>query len=104
MSAWSHPFNKMLWWLLSGTRGGVNRARIIMALKEMPQNANQLAESLGLDYKTVKHHLDALTKNRVITLTGERYGTMYFLSTEMDENYGLFEEIWKKIGRKGNRK
>ncbi len=51
---------RLLWWLIAGTRGGVNRARIILALHDLPSNANQLAEHLGLDYKTIRHHLDVL--------------------------------------------
>ncbi len=49
-----------LWYVLSGTRGGANRARILRALDERPRNANQLAEDLDLDYKTVRHHLEVL--------------------------------------------
>ncbi|HIE30965.1 MAG TPA: ArsR family transcriptional regulator, partial [Methanosarcinales archaeon] len=33
---------RMLWWLIAGTKGGVNRARIIKILHERPYNANQL--------------------------------------------------------------
>ncbi len=100
MFARTHPFKHLLWWLLSGTRGGTNRAQIILALREMPRNANQLAEVLQLDYKTVRHHLGVLQKNRVITLAGERYGTTYFLTAEMEANFKLFEEIWERIGRR----
>jgi predicted ArsR family transcriptional regulator len=34
---------------------------IIATLKEMPRNASQLADELGLDYKTTWHHLGVLT-------------------------------------------
>jgi DNA-binding transcriptional ArsR family regulator len=90
-----------------GTRGGFSRAQIIMALREMPQNANQLANLLEKDYRTIRHHLQVLQKNRIITSAGERYGTTYFLSKEMEENYTLFEEIlnklWKKEKKEENR-
>jgi len=87
----------LLGWLIAGTRGGVTRAKIIKALKEKPQNANQLATLLKMDYRTIRHHLKVLEKNKIITSVGERYGTTYFLSVEMEENYALFEEIMKKI-------
>lgn len=48
---------RILWWLIAGTKGGVNRARIINILNERPYNANQLSEVVDLDYKTVRHHL-----------------------------------------------
>lgn len=91
---------RLLWWLIAGTKGGINRAKIIVALKERPYNANQLAEVYDLDYKTVRHHIDVLLDNKIITTSGEKYGAMYFLSKSMEENYEVFEEIWNKIGKK----
>jgi DNA-binding transcriptional ArsR family regulator len=90
----------LLGWLIAGTRGGPTRARMIEALKESPQNANQLATLLKMDYKTMRHHLDVLEKNRMLTSVGDRYGATYFLSQTLEDNYALFEEIVKKIGKK----
>jgi DNA-binding transcriptional ArsR family regulator len=100
MSVGARPFKYVLGWLIAGTRGGVTRAKIIQTLKETPQNANQLANLLGMDYRTIRHHLAVLEKNRIITSAGEGYGTTYFLSPPMEENYALFEEILKKIWKK----
>jgi len=90
---------RLLWWLIAGTKGGRTRTIIIEALKEMPRNANQLATDLRLDYKTVRHHLGILLKNRIISSAGNGYGTTYFLSEELDEKYSILEEIWRKIGK-----
>jgi len=90
----------LLGWLIAGTRGGATRAKIIQILKETPQNANQLANQLAMDYRTIRHHLEVLQKNRIVTSAGEGYGTTYFLSPPMEENYVLFEEIMKKIWKK----
>ena len=90
----------LLGWLIAGTRGGPTRAKIIEILKETPQNANQLATQLGMDYRTIRHHLKVLEKNRIITTAGEGYGTTYFLSQAMEEHYELFEEIVKRIWKK----
>ncbi|MGZ7116913.1 MAG: ArsR/SmtB family transcription factor, partial [Methanobacterium sp.] len=57
---------KLLWWLITGKRGGTNRARIIKKLKDRPYNANQLSKELNLDYKTIRHHLRVLEENKVI--------------------------------------
>jgi len=100
MSASARPLKYLLGWLVAGTRGGLTRAKIIIALKEAPQNANQLANLLKMDYRTIRHHLRILEKNRIIVSAGEGYGTTYFLSPVMDENYALFEEILKKIWKK----
>ena len=93
-------FKHLLGWLIVGTKGGVTRARIIKTLKETPQNANQLATLLQLDYKAIRHHLGVLQKHRIITSAGDRYGTTYFLSQAMEENYALFEEIGREIWEK----
>lgn len=92
--------NRLLWWLLAGTRGGANRARIIMTLNERPDNANQLAETLGLDYKTIRHHLDILLKHGIIVTQGDGYGRMFFLSRDMESDYDEFNGIWARIGKR----
>ena len=76
----------------------MNRGKIIKILRETPVNSNQLAKLLDLDYRTIRHHIDILEKNGIITSIGERYGLMYFLSPEMENNYLEFEEIWKRFG------
>ena len=105
MSANVRGLKYMLGWLIAGTRGGVTRAKIINALREAPRNANQLATLIDMDYRTIRHHLNILQKNKLITSAGgERYGTTYFLSVVLEENYTLFEEISNKIWKKQKRK
>ena len=91
---------RLLWWLLSGTTGGFNRGRILEELFKQPQNANELAKSLDMDYKTVRHHLKVLRKNNLITTMGSGYGTTYFPSDLLEDNKDKFLEIWDKIGKK----
>ncbi|MEM2099422.1 MAG: winged helix-turn-helix domain-containing protein [Candidatus Bathyarchaeia archaeon] len=100
MGASGRPFKYLLGWLIAGTRGGATRAKIIEILKETPQNANQLATKLNMDYRTIRHHLEVLEKNRIITTVGKGYGMTYFLSTIMEENYNVFEEILKGMWKK----
>jgi DNA-binding transcriptional ArsR family regulator len=88
---------QILWWLIAGSKGGINRARIILALHKRPYNANQLSQIFKLDYKTIRHHLDVLKKHNLITSTGEGYGTMYFLSEHMNTKYEDFLEIWMQV-------
>jgi DNA-binding transcriptional ArsR family regulator len=94
------PLKYLLGWLIAGTRGGPTRAKIIETLKETPQNANQLAIQLKMDYRTIRHHLKVLEKNKIITTGGEGYGITYFLSPVMEDNYALFEEILKRMWKK----
>jgi len=100
----SAALRQLLWYLIAGTRGGMNRARIIEALRERPYNANQLAEALGLDYRTIRHHPDLLQKNGLITRpTGDAYASPYFLSPYLEGNYAIFEAIRAKMKPPGER-
>jgi len=90
--------DKLIWWVFTGTAGGPNRARIVRVLNERPYNAHQLAEKLDLNYKTVRHHLKILEENKMIDTSGEnKYGTLYFLTPKMEENYDVLKEILKEM-------
>ncbi|MFC5972012.1 winged helix-turn-helix domain-containing protein [Halomarina salina] len=88
---------KALWYLLVGTRGGANRARIIRALSERPRNANQLSECLNVDYNTVRHHLDMLLEHDVVETGGGDYGKLYFLTDRFERHRDRFEAITEHI-------
>lgn len=95
------PMKRLLWWLLAGSRGGENRGRIILALRDMPRNAHQLSEALGLDYKTVRHHLKILQDNGTVAASGpDQYGAVYLLTPAMEQAMPVFDEIWARIGAK----
>jgi predicted ArsR family transcriptional regulator len=100
MSSGARPLKYLLGWLIAGTRGGITRAQIIKSIHDMPQNANQMAIALKLDYKTVRYHLEVLEKNHIVNSVGEKYGATYFLSQALEDNYLVFEEILKKIWKK----
>ena len=85
---------RLIWFLLAGTRGGPNRARLLAALRDRPRNANQLAQSLSLNYRTVLHHLDLLAEHGLITTPAkDAYGAVYFLTSTMERNLGLLDRI-----------
>ena len=96
----SSAVRRIIWWVFTGSRGGPNRARLVVAVKEQPMNANQIAANLGMDYKTARHHLNVLVKNHMLIPVGEGYGAMYFVSPELEQNYDEFLRIWEKIGPK----
>lgn len=87
---------KLIWWMFGVTKGGIQRAHIVKALRDRPINANQLARKLELDYKTVRYHLDILYKNKLVTKKGEPIA-MYFLSDGMEGSYEEFLKIYKQI-------
>lgn len=90
--------DRRLWYLIAGTRGGMNRGRILRTLHDHPSNANDLATQLRLDYKTVRHHLDVLHENGcVMTVGDEGYGTLYSLSPRLQAHFDDFLEVWRRI-------
>jgi DNA-binding transcriptional ArsR family regulator len=93
---------RLLWYLFAGSRGGENRIRIIDLLKERPQNMNQLAETLGVDYKAVQHHIGVLEKNNMVTKIGEKYGVLYFISNYLEANVEAFNGVKATIDKKDN--
>ena len=99
----AQPIKQLLGWLITGTKGGKTRAQIIKSVKSNPKNANQLATQLKVDYKTIRHHLTILEKNKLIVPVGEHYSTVYFLSQPMEENYAVFEEIANKMNNREKR-
>jgi DNA-binding transcriptional ArsR family regulator len=90
-------WKRLLWYMLAGSRGGINRGKIINILRKEPRNVNQLADALDVHYRVAEHHVHALEKNNLIAPSGEHYGRLYFLSQEMEAHLYLFDEIWQKI-------
>jgi len=87
----------VLWQTLAGTRGGPNRARILRALDDRPRNANQLSEDLDLAYNTIRHHLDVLEDNGVITSSDADYGTIYLPSDRARAHWDTVETVLGKL-------
>ena len=90
---------RLLWFLFAGSRGGLNRLRLVEIIKEKPLNANQLAKELKLDYKAIQHHINVLEKNNIISREGEKYGAMYFISTFLEVNMESYNEIVSKLDK-----
>ncbi|MFC6976094.1 ArsR/SmtB family transcription factor [Halomicroarcula sp. GCM10025709] len=87
----------VLWYVLTSTRGGENRIRILRTIDERPRNANKLAEKLDLDYKTVRHHLDVLAENDIVADSGDDYGAVYLPSDRVRNYWDTVEEIMETV-------
>ncbi|MFH1106645.1 MAG: winged helix-turn-helix domain-containing protein, partial [Candidatus Micrarchaeota archaeon] len=84
---------RLYYWLLTATKGGPTRLRLLALLERRPMNARQLSLAAGLDYKTVQHHLDRLYENGLIEVQGSGYGKAYFASDEFEAKKGFIEKI-----------
>ncbi len=80
-------------WILVGSKGGRTRARILEIISEKPMNANQLAETLGLNYHTITYNMNVLIKSRLVDVEGPRYGQVYHPSAIFTSNINTFKKI-----------
>ncbi len=101
----SDPYiRKRLMQVFTGMQGRYTRLKIIKRLHEDPRNVNQLADELGLSYKTVEHNINVLEKNNMIDRVGEKYGAIFFLSTLLEDNLDMVDDIVKDLEKKFNSK
>lgn len=88
---------RLLWFVFTGTKGGLNRIRLISHIRNKPLNANQLAKEMNLDYKAIQHHVGVLEKNNLITRVGDKYGATFFISTFLEVNLEVLDDIVSKL-------
>ena len=96
-------FERLLWWLFAGSAGAATRATVLKAIRDEPRNAQQLSQSLDLDYTTIRHHLKVLEQNHIVIAEGETYGRLYFLSDSMEAHWSTLEAILEKARRRVRR-
>ncbi len=84
--------------LITGTRGGIVRLRILVLLDKKPRNINELAAVLQLDYKTVQHHIRVLEKANLIKSSRKAYGNTYCLSDLLKAYKSVIGEL-KNVGK-----
>jgi DNA-binding transcriptional ArsR family regulator len=97
----SPGFRSLMWYLLCGTRGGPNRLRILEELERSPANAHRLSSALGLDYRTVRHHLKLLEQNGAIARpVGDAYASPYELSPYLAEHFPDLRESFRAAGQR----
>lgn len=91
---------RLMYWLLEGTKGGPTRVRLLALLAKKPANAHRLAISSGLDYRTVEHHLKLLTQNMLVQSIGNGYGKAYCVHDDVLRS----QEFRKLVGGESNGK
>lgn len=88
----------ILWYLFASSRGGQTRVEIVEELHQRPRNANELADRLGYDYTTIRHHLDVLQDNNVLRSAGSGYGDIYLFTEAVRGEWDTMEEILETVG------
>ena len=91
-------FRRLLWFLLGGSRGGENRAKILIAISLRPTNLNRLAKLLGVDYRSIQHHMGVLERNNLVLSTGKRYGVLYSIHPYLNYHFNVFEQVCNELG------
>jgi len=66
-------------------------------LRSDRRNANQLAEDLDLDYKTIRHHLDVLADNGIVQDSGDNYGAVYLPTDRVRTHWETVETIMEQL-------
>ncbi|MDE1853834.1 MAG: winged helix-turn-helix transcriptional regulator [Thaumarchaeota archaeon] len=90
----------MMVYVFVASRGGHNRARITEMVKGEPSNLNKISEKLGLDYKTVQHHVKVLEDNGIlVSSTKGAYGAVYFLTPYFEKYFDAVRVMWAKFGQ-----
>jgi len=92
----SNKQQKILCYLIKGTRGGKTRTLILnLIIEENSLNAHQIAKSLDLDYKTIRHHLKVLVNHGIIyEEKQENKSTIYFISKNVAESIFSLDEVF----------
>ena len=89
-------------WLLEGSIGGRTRARILLLLHDRPLNPNQLARLLGVNYRTVTHHLRVLEEHGFVERVNRRHGAPYVLTEYASRNWRVVRDsICRVLGGDG---
>jgi len=73
------------------------RARLIQELRFQPGNVNQLSVRMGVEYRTVAHHIEVLRRNSLLETSGDHYGLTYFLNPWLEAHMETFDEICLKL-------
>ena len=83
--------------MFTGSRSGIRRIQIILQLKQKPLNRYQLSRVLKIEYKSVQQHIKILKKYDLISESEERYGKKYSISSLLESNIEIFNEIAQKM-------
>lgn len=89
--------NRELYNLIAVRSGGKNTIRIIDEILVKPKNANQIANILKLDYKTVIYHLNIICDHDYLVKEQFNNNYSYFPSDKLLKNLEEYNNIKKSL-------
>ena len=84
-------------WLLEASRGGPTRAKIVLLLREMPLNINQIESKLDMNYRSILHNIEVLIENGLVKKLKEGHGAPYMLTDVVEKNWEIVEESIRRV-------
>ena len=84
---------------VAGTRGGIVRLQILLALEKRPLNINEMSKMFSLDYKSIQHHTRVLERSGLIAPSGRKYANSYSLSSLLKVHKSVLIEIKRELGK-----
>lgn len=85
--------------VLTGTRGGADRTRILLLVADQPRTIKQLADAMGRDCATVQSHLEVLQKNDLVDAR-EKDRTYYRPTPRARADWETIEQAAENLDRK----
>lgn len=79
--------------LIAIRSGGKTTIRIIDEILIKPKNTNQIAKTLGLDYKTVQHHLDIICNHDYLIKEKFNETSSFFPSDKLIKSLDEYNNI-----------
>ena len=83
--------------LILGRRGGETTLKIIDNILVKPMNINQLARELGMDYNTIRYHMDKINEHDYVRKGDQKYGRLYYVSPKLKKCLKDLEQIKKHL-------
>ena len=93
----SPEIKRWMCFLFTNSRGGIRRMKIVLQLKHGSLNRHRLSRELGIEYKSLQHHMNVLKKYGILENSDNDYAKIFFLSSMVISNIAIFDEIVQKM-------
>jgi predicted transcriptional regulator len=78
---------------IAGTRGGPVRLAVLKVIDRERMNVNQIAIKMGMDYKTIQHHVRVLEKSGFVKKEAAKSENIYSVSDLIKSNTEIMKII-----------